>query len=468
MKKHRKAYYEIEKVLQGDIYSIVILLGLRRVGKTTILRQLAERYNGYYIDFRDSKDPESDYYNALDSSKDLILLDEIGYLPDFDAFLSSFEMNNEYADKKIVVTSSSYSSMRQLVHERLGGGRSYRVELFPLSFEEYLYFSDKIENYADIYESTDEDLQNFYRMKDLPQGMGFFISKEYMYDNFRDAEVAQLNQKYVVRSEILIQRQYAAVIDVIAYTLNYQLNIKRFGSTPSGRQEFEKDVKGLDLSQSLIGAANTVSDRLDFLDISHILLYLLTSGFLFIDLLVDRDGFQGTDAVLSDLRTVKVESDLDTILRTYVFSVVSPLIYTRLLCDLEDIVGKFCSNRHLYGELYELTVKSESIYNKYQDFGYTSYKYYDQRFGNTLSVDLYVPGQWSSKGLLLEAALGTKRGRDHSVVKILKDRKLIRVLTDACGKWEFKSKYYRIGYPQALLLVSNNKIYDLDATDVGD
>ena len=50
MEKYRKAFYEIEKALGTD-HGVIILFGLRKTGKTTILKQLSEKYKGHYIDF---------------------------------------------------------------------------------------------------------------------------------------------------------------------------------------------------------------------------------------------------------------------------------------------------------------------------------------------------------------------------------------------------------------------------------
>ena len=113
-----------------------------------------------------------------------------------------------------------------------------------------------------------------------------------------------------------------------------------------------------------------------------------------------------------------------------------------------------------------MTVKSESVCGRYQEFGYKSYKYHNERFEETFSVDLYVPGKWNKVGLLLEATLSHKRGKAHSVDKVFKQRNVVRVLTDAAGEWNFNGVYYRIGYPKALLLVSSGGIYKLNTAKV--
>jgi len=78
MEKYRKAYYEIEKAIKDDVYRVVILMGMRKMGKTTILKQLSAKHNGYYIDFSISKNPDQDFLNIFKREEKLILLDEIG------------------------------------------------------------------------------------------------------------------------------------------------------------------------------------------------------------------------------------------------------------------------------------------------------------------------------------------------------------------------------------------------------
>jgi len=148
MEKYRKAYFKIEKALEAEPYSVIILMGMRKTGKTTILKQLEKNHSGYYIDFKDSIDPERDYIGIFKREEELILLDEVGYLSDFDAHFKSLEVDIKNAGKKVVITSSSYGSLKQLSRENLGGGRSHKVHLFPLSFEEYLYFSGRISGYG--------------------------------------------------------------------------------------------------------------------------------------------------------------------------------------------------------------------------------------------------------------------------------------------------------------------------------
>jgi hypothetical protein len=259
--KRRKAYFEIKKALQNGSYRIIIIVGLRKVGKTVLLEQLEDEFKGYYVDFRNETDTEEAYTDAFEQEEELLLFDEIGYLKDFDSYIDTMEAGIRRTGKKVVMTGSSYGALKQLSSERLGGGRSYMVELFPLSFEEYLYFAGKISGYEENYEPAEQDIQDFYRLKNLPLGMEFIIDRKYMLDTFTDIEVARANQCYAQRNVYLTENQYAGVIDVIAYTLNEPFNPGKFGGVRLGAQEFEK-IKGIPMSQTLIGLANKITGKM--------------------------------------------------------------------------------------------------------------------------------------------------------------------------------------------------------------
>jgi len=466
MDKYRKAFYEIEKALTIDAYGVIILFGLRKTGKTTILMQLAEKHNGYYIDFRKSENSENDYMSIFDRDEKLILLDEIGYLQSYDAYFGNLEKNIKSVGKKVVITSSSYGTLKQLESESLGGGRSHPVQLFPLNFEEYLYFSGKITKYSEDYEPTEEDLQNFYRLKNLPEGMDFIINREYLRGVFTDTEVARDNAEYNIRDICIDRRLYASVLDVIAYTLNDSVSLKRFtGKSQIGAQEFTEGTTGIPISHSLISLASNILRQatnglfqwVEIKDLAHIVAYLYHNGFLFIDLICDENGTQSTDRIRYELALINGIGDFERVFNKYIFSVISPLLYTRLMVDLEDIADKLCTGP-VYGRLYELTVKSESVYKLGYDIEYYSHKYK----AGAIEVDIW------DKNLLFEAAIGKKENKDIHVDKVAVDYHLIRVLTSPTGKLEFNGIYYKIGYQKALLMISNDTIYDLESTRVID
>jgi hypothetical protein len=62
-------------------------------------------------------------------------------------------------------------------------------------------------------------------------------------------------------------------------------------------------------------------------------------------------------------------------------------------------------------------------------------------------------GTWDRPPLFLEAS--------HNVNKFLRERELIRVVTDLPDVWKEEDGYYRIGYPKALLMLANRTIFAL-------
>ena len=463
MVKHRKAYYTVEKALNCGALQIVILMGMRKMGKTTILKQLAEKHDGYYLDFKDLKDPVQDYLGIFDRKENLILLDEVGFLPDFDACLRALEHDLSGTGKKVVFTSSSYGALKQLGKESLGGGRSHKVELFPLDFEEYLFFSGRISAYGEDYEPTEQDVQDYYRLEGIHENMRLIVDRRYMEETFNDIETARDNYQHAIRDVFLTEAQHIAVIDILAYSLNEQMGVKRFGKTSVGVQEFgRKKSSGLDLSNALINYANEESKGMEGTELAQIIAYLIYAGFLFVDLTVSEGSRQNADRIVSSLLEVRGRDDLQAILEDYTLSVISPLLYTRLMIDLEGIVGEVYTMKPLSGQLYELAVKSEAVYKDSSYLSHTSYKYTtaDTR------VDLVMYSSTVRNGLLLEASVGYKPSDKQYIDTIFPTAAFIRVLTDEPGVFEFNDVFYRIGYPKALLMISNGSIFNLETSKV--
>jgi len=461
--RYRKAYHEIEKALKLSCFPVIILLGLRKTGKTTILRQLSENHDGFYHDFKANILSYEQTEDLFERSESLLCFDEIGYLDCFDLFMSSLVERAGSANKKVVITSSAYGAMKQLGSEHLGGGRSHKVELFPLSFEEYLHFTQDGFDYGDDYEPTVQDVDDFYRLKNVPLGMDFIIDRQYMLDTFNDIETSRANRFQTERDVVLTKEQYTSVLDILAYTLNDNISMKRLKGSQLGAQEFIS-TKGISISKSLIGLANKIVSamsekivkNLGIEDLAHVVAYLYHSGFLFVDLKRDENKIQQSDRVIHELLSLCSFNDFKNFFIDYNFCVISPLLYTRLLIDLEFIADKEFDNPSLYGKLYELAVKSEFVQYKKYDIYHESCK-----FKSAVSeIDL------CAQGLLLEATIKHKKRREFFVNDVLVDRELIRVLTDECGIWKFNETFYRIGYPKALLMISNGTIFNLQATKV--
>lgn len=125
----------------------LIISGLRRVGKSTLLAQMAHRLgvdSFYTINFEDDRflnfqaDDANDLFQVLVETfgeRKIFIVDEIQNIPGWEHFVRRFmDMNF-----KFYITGSNASLLSQELGTRLNG-RYVPVELFPFSFQEYIRF----------------------------------------------------------------------------------------------------------------------------------------------------------------------------------------------------------------------------------------------------------------------------------------------------------------------------------------
>jgi len=128
---------------------VTVITGLRRVGKSTLLAQVAKKYlkeGFYFVNFEDERllnfqvsdfDTLHETLISLFGEKKTFLFDEIQNVPEWERFVRRLH-DQGY---KFIVTGSNASLLSQELGTRLTG-RSIRVELFPFSFREYLDFRE--------------------------------------------------------------------------------------------------------------------------------------------------------------------------------------------------------------------------------------------------------------------------------------------------------------------------------------
>src|SRR3972149_3684513 len=142
---------EIERA--ANLPHAVIISGLRRVGKSTLLAQLAHRLGKdafYYINFEDDRfvgfqaEDANDLYQALlelFGERKVFVIDEVQNIPGWEHFVRRFmEMGIKfYASISGAITGSNASLLSRELGTRLTG-RYVPLELFPFSFAEFLHF----------------------------------------------------------------------------------------------------------------------------------------------------------------------------------------------------------------------------------------------------------------------------------------------------------------------------------------
>jgi len=136
---------EVEKA--ANLPHAVIVSGLRRVGKSTLLAQMAHRLGKdvfYYLNFEDDRflgfqaEDANDLYQTmveLFGERKVIVIDEIQNISGWEHFVRRFmEMGF-----KFYITGSNASLLSSELGTRLTG-RYVPIELFPFSFREFLQF----------------------------------------------------------------------------------------------------------------------------------------------------------------------------------------------------------------------------------------------------------------------------------------------------------------------------------------
>lgn len=150
--KERLIYSELKDHLSKKY--ITIITGLRRTGKTTLLKKLLEDFetnNKIYIDLEriDNRElfSEKNYENIITAlstrgidftKKTLIAIDEVQLLPDIVSVIKYLYDNYPI---KFVITGSSTYYIKNLFSESLAG-RKKVFELYTLNFKEFLTFKD--------------------------------------------------------------------------------------------------------------------------------------------------------------------------------------------------------------------------------------------------------------------------------------------------------------------------------------
>lgn len=139
----------IERLLKEQINKklwrgkVIIIVGPRQVGKTTLLRMLTKDSNRRVLVWncdepdvrRKLTEPSSTALGAETSEADLILIDEAQRVQNIGITLKLLVDN--FPDKQVVVTGSSAIELSNSINEPLTG-RKYEYVMFPFSAEELI------------------------------------------------------------------------------------------------------------------------------------------------------------------------------------------------------------------------------------------------------------------------------------------------------------------------------------------
>ncbi len=221
-----------------DSPEAIIITGMRRTGKTTLLNSIYQQIDSSNKIFLDLENPlnrkylEGDNYDGIKNSfqflgidfsrRAFIFLDEIQLVRELPSVVKHFV---DHFHTKFFLTGSASFYLKNLFTESLAG-RKYIFELFPLSFPEFLLFKDSPfklpENPRDVTRAIFDAISPVYEEYVLYGGFPQVVLKtsveekkkslEEIFSSFFQLEVMQLGdfrRNDVVRDLMLLMMERA-------------------------------------------------------------------------------------------------------------------------------------------------------------------------------------------------------------------------------------------------------------------
>ena len=477
-KKERLIVQQLRNFIRSDSdYTVALLAGIRRIGKTTALRQLELEFAGaVYIDCIVSGDEAIQAAISNPGTK-LLLLDEITLLDDFEcAAQHIYDMTAGHGRTiKVIMSGSSAAHITRLRESKLGGGRARLFRLPPIMFIEYLYMTGKIPSYSDYGAVNNNYFADYLLLKDLKSNLRVHFDGAYFNNFYTDTQIANEASSLTSSTIELADGDLQAMADMIAYKLSEDRSYAKTIAPKVATREFRSlEKQGVPLDRSSVDLSNVfVSISIDHLtgvtasDKGRILAFLLWSGIASVEFTkVDEIAqLRAVHNILGALKSAKSDDDLKEIFNQVSICFTSPLFYTRLGRDIfkrmqvQGIEEKDLATGSLLGMMLETYVRGGFTGRDEISAIQTSVKL---NYVGVGEVDIYC----KYGRLLCEVAKGYKKPESVHLNKYFKGTPHIRVLTteneymkpiDGAG-------YYKIPYAKFCCMLDTGDIFKLTAT----
>lgn len=292
-KTKKDASIGIEREQMGEIDTLIqlphaiIVAGVRRCGKSTLMLQILKKYYGdgvYSIDFEDERfvDFTVHDFNPLYESlieiyglKKIFFFDEIQNIEDWELFVRRI-----YKEKnKVYITGSNASLLSSELSTRLTG-RHIVIELLPFSFREYLKF------YQTSY--TENSFLITQEKANLKRHFNEFLENGGMpeYLEHKNPLVLQNVYENILYKDVIVRYEIKAVKALRELALDLLSNI----GTPIS---YSKQKNILEL-----GSVNTVKNYIHYLENAYLIFA------------VDRFSFSVSQQTTSQKKVYAIDTGL--------------------------------------------------------------------------------------------------------------------------------------------------------------
>ena len=218
---------------------IVVLTGLRRSGKSTLLRQLIKRQyhdkDFYYINFEDERlfNFQAENFNIIYESlvelfgeKKAFFIDEIQNVPNFESFVRRFYDSGF----KFFITGPSARLLRKEIGTKLTG-RHVDIIVRPFSFIEYLALKDfAYDTFTILKTSTRAGLKKHFARFLVEGGMPEYVQyndPEILTRVYEDIIIKDIVVRYNIDGMKQLKELYQYLITSVSQRFSYN-SLKKF------------------------------------------------------------------------------------------------------------------------------------------------------------------------------------------------------------------------------------------------
>ena len=221
---------------------VIVITGIRRSGKSTLLRQIISKYfkdkDFYYINFEDERffDFKANEFNTIYESlielfgnKKVFLIDEIQNVKNFETFVRRFvDMGF-----KFIITGSNSKLLSSELSYKLTG-RYINIVVKPFSFKEFLKL--KSYDYKSTYTTQDRaQISKYFKEYLIKGGMPEFLiynDAEIIYRVYEDIITKDIVIRHHIDSFTNLKQLYSYLLTNIGrlFTYNSLKKIVDFGS----------------------------------------------------------------------------------------------------------------------------------------------------------------------------------------------------------------------------------------------
>lgn len=254
--------YGIERTILNDITTkkslphVIVITGIRRSGKSTLLKQIIEKYchntDFYYINFEDERlfnFNASNFNDIYESLVDLygecktFFIDEIQNIPHFETFIRRFY---EQGFKFYITGSSAHLLSRELGTKLTG--RHLDVTVKPFSFLEFLALKHVTINKQTLYHTESRvKIKKLFEEYLIKGGMPEYLihnDLELLMNIYEDIIIKDITVRYHVENVTTLKEVYHYLINNFSNKFSYN--------------EIKKILK--------LGSVNTVKKYISYLE----------------------------------------------------------------------------------------------------------------------------------------------------------------------------------------------------------